>query len=84
MICYILCPECGEDLAEIYPFYELIKNRYFEKLISDNPDKIDMDKIDLRDDVLKGTAFIFEALRINKMCCRIHIMGIVDFDDVYW
>ncbi len=79
MVCHILCPECGEDLAEIYPAYEATKNKYFENIMKEHGN-IDIDKIDFKADILPALDFIFKALRINNHCCRIHILGVTDFD----
>jgi DNA-directed RNA polymerase subunit N (RpoN/RPB10) len=84
MVVHILCPECSEDLAEIYPFYILVKNAYCEKLLKKN-DKfpIHPDKMDFKSDILENFAFILNALHINKMCCRVHILGNTEFDSLY-
>ncbi len=79
MVCHILCPECSEDLAEIYPAFEAIKNAYFENIMRTHGN-IDVEKIDFKADILPGISFIFEALQIHNHCCRIHILGVTDFD----
>lgn len=80
MVVAILCYECSEDLSEVYPFYDLVKNKYCEKLI--NESNIDVDKIDFKTDVLVKFEFILEALQINKMCCICHILGNTEFDSL--
>jgi hypothetical protein len=80
MVVHILCPECFEDLAEVYPFYVSVKNAYLRSLMSENKKPIDINKIELKSDVLKDTSFIFEAVDIKNMCCRIHILTNTDFD----
>ncbi len=79
MSIHMLCPECGEDLAEIFPAYEKIKDAYFEKMMKKYGD-IDLDKISLKDDILPGIDFILKALYINNHCCVIHILGSTDYD----
>lgn len=79
---FILCPDCSEDLAEIYPFFTAVKNRHCKKLIENNKNPIDIDKIDFKSDILVNFAFILKAVRINKPCCRIHILGASDFDSL--
>ncbi len=76
---HILCPECSNDLGELYPAYEKVKIAYFDKLIKEHGN-IDLEKIDFKADVLPGISFIFEALHINNQCCRIHMLGTTDFD----
>ncbi len=82
MVLHILCPECSEDLAEIFPAYELIKNAYIdEQLKSKN---INVLKADLKADLIKDFSFILNGLNITKHCCRIHILGDTDFDNIYY
>ncbi len=76
---HILCPECSEDLADIYPAFEKIKNAYFDKLLKEHGN-IDLERVSLKEDILPGLSFIFKALHINNHCCRIHILGTTDFD----
>jgi hypothetical protein len=83
MVVHILCPECSEDLAEIYPLYNMIKIKYCTQLLKDSDNYIDIDKIDLKNDIFVKFEFILEALRINNMCCRIHILGNTEFDSLY-
>lgn len=78
MVVYILCPECSEDLAEIYPFYNLVKNRFCEKLLKHSD--IDVDKIDFKSDILVKFDFILDALHITNMCCRTHVLTNTEFD----
>jgi hypothetical protein len=83
MVVHILCPECSEDLAEIYPFYNLVKSKYCEILLSDTKNYIDIDKIDIKNDIFIKFEFILEALKIGNMCCRVHILGNTEFDTLY-
>ena len=81
MVVFILCPECSEDLAVIYPFYNAVKIKHCEKLLSN--DIVSIDKIDFKTDLLVKFEYILESLHINNMCCRIHIMGNTEFDSMY-
>jgi hypothetical protein len=80
MVVYILCPECSEDLAEIYPFYNLVKNKFCEQILSDID--IDIDKVDFKTDILVNSEFILNSLQIKKMCCISHILGATSFDSL--
>jgi hypothetical protein len=82
MVCHILCPECSEDLSEIYSFYKLIKNIYCENLLK-TKETIDLSKIDFKVDILKDFEFILEAVNIKNHCCIIHIIGETDFDTLF-
>lgn len=80
MTIYILCPECSEDLAEIYPFYDHVKNNFCEKILSKLD--IDIEKVDFKNDVLVKFEFILDALNITKTCCRLHVLGASNFDSI--
>ncbi len=84
MVHHIQCPECREDIAEISQAYEIFKNSYIDSIIAENNQFIDIDKIDLKTDILNNFEFIFRALEINKQCCRIHMLGNTDFDSLYY
>lgn len=84
MVLHILCPECSEDLAEIKPFYDAIKDKYIEKLLKEQKKPIDINNLDIKSDVIKHFDFIFNALKIKNHCCRIHILGDMDFDTLYY
>lgn len=83
MVVFILCPECSEDIAEIYPFYNMVKNKYCEQILNKTKAHIDIDKIDFKLDILTDFDFILKALHINNMCCRAHILGNTEFDSLY-
>jgi DNA-directed RNA polymerase subunit N (RpoN/RPB10) len=83
MVVHILCPECGEDIADIFPFWNLVKNSYCKQTLKEYKYVIDVENADLKDDILLEFAFILEALRINNECCRAHIIGNTDFDSLY-
>lgn len=80
MVVYILCPECSEDLAEIYPFYENIKEKFCEKILSDS--NIDIEKVDFKNDILVKFEFILKAMNITKVCCVSHVLGASSFDSL--
>jgi DNA-directed RNA polymerase subunit N (RpoN/RPB10) len=80
MVVHILCTECSEDLAEVYPFYVSVKNAYFKSLMSESKKPIDINKIDFKSDVLPDLGFVFEALDIKNMCCRMHILANTNFE----
>jgi DNA-directed RNA polymerase subunit N (RpoN/RPB10) len=84
MVVHILCPECSEDLAEIWNFYELVKTQYCESILEKNKQFIDIDKIDFRSDIFTNFEFILKAVEINNQCCRVHILGNTDFDSLYY
>ncbi len=76
---HILCTNCSEDLAEIMPAYQAVKNAYFAEVLKQYG-TVDLDRIDFKADILPSIAFIFEALHINNQCCRLHVLGTEEFD----
>jgi DNA-directed RNA polymerase subunit N (RpoN/RPB10) len=76
---HILCPDCCEDLADIYPAFNVVKNAFFDKIIKEHGN-IDLEMFDFKAELLPGIAFILDALHIKNHCCRVHILGTTDFD----
>ena len=72
MVVHILCPECSEDIGEIYLAFELYKTEMYKQHLGD---KYDSGKINFKPNVLPGLDTILHELGIDKICCRIHIMG---------
>lgn len=79
MTCFILCPECGECLGEVFQFYNVVKSNYTKKMVH-----FDASKADIKSDFSLKFDFIMNAIQIKKQCCRMHILGYVDFDDIYY
>lgn len=84
MVCHILCPECSNDLSEMFPFYESVKSQYAKELIKSNKYPISIEKIDLKSDIITNFGFILNAAGLTNECCRIHIIGHTDFDSIYY
>lgn len=84
MVVHILCPECSEDIGEIYSFFEIVKNRKCEEILSSQKMAIDIDKIDMKADIMKNFDFILKAVGITNHCCVCHVLGTCDFDNIYW
>jgi len=70
---HILCTECSEDLAEVYPVYEAVRNAACK--IALQKSKISVENISMRPDVIPDLLPVFSLLGLNKHCCRIHIIG---------
>jgi DNA-directed RNA polymerase subunit N (RpoN/RPB10) len=81
MSCHIRCPDCGNDLAELFPAYEAVKMAYLEER-QKKYGNIDLEKIDFCSEILPSFAFIFDALGVDLICCRMHMIGATDFDNV--
>jgi DNA-directed RNA polymerase subunit N (RpoN/RPB10) len=83
MVCHILCPHCANDLADVFPFFKAVQKGFNIALIKQETTKsgiIDIEKLFLKTDVSTDFAFICDALYLNNLCCRSHILTQVDFD----
>jgi DNA-directed RNA polymerase subunit N (RpoN/RPB10) len=83
MPCHVLCPSCGGGLAEVYDFIDLAKQGYYKSLSTKESDSIKTDKLELCPDVALPIGFILDAAGLNLLCCRMHILGVTNFDKVY-
>ena len=82
MPCHVLCPSCGGALAEVYDFIELAKQGYY-KSESKIPEEIKSDKLELYPNISLPIGFILDAAGVKLLCCRMHILGVTNFDKVY-
>ena len=82
MSCPILCPSCGNGLSEVYEFIMLAKKGYYKSL-SKNQSKIHIDKVELCPNINKPIGFILDAAGLNLICCRMHMLGVTNFDKIY-
>jgi DNA-directed RNA polymerase subunit N (RpoN/RPB10) len=79
MVCHILCPECGKSLGEVYPLFIKLRELFFGKKYKNM--KIHPHKLSLVP--TENVGFILNSLQVNNFCCRTHILGTMDFDDIY-
>ena len=79
---HILCPSCGNCLAEVYDFISLAKNGYYKSL-NQTMNKVNNDKLEICPNIAKPIGFILDAAGLNLICCRMHILGDTDFDRIY-
>jgi DNA-directed RNA polymerase subunit N (RpoN/RPB10) len=82
MSCYILCPECGNDLGCVYPAFKCLQAAH-NKLYCESEKNIHSSKIDIKSSGNKGVGYILDTLNLNNMCCRMHLISHVDFDNIY-
>ena len=83
MPCHVLCPSCGNGLSEVYDFIDLARQGYYKSLGNKIPYDIKSDKLELCPNLSKPIGFILDAAGLNLLCCRMHIMGVTNFDKVY-
>lgn len=74
---FILCPECSACLGEIVNLYKKARDGLTKSVIDDNYADYDIHKIAFKDGEL-STGFILDVLGATKICCRQHLMGMVD------
>lgn len=83
MPCHILCPECGECLGEVCDFITLARQGYYKSLGDKIPKDIKSDKLELCPNITKSIGFILDAAGLKLLCCRMHVLGMTNFDTVY-
>ena len=81
MYCFIICPECGKCLANLYDLYlamrkDRIEDFLGEDLIDINPYFISI----LETNGLK-VGDILDDLNITKQCCRGHMIAQVEISE---
>ena len=69
----ILCPECKNYLGEFEEFIEVAKKGFYKEILKKEND-ISEDTIFLHTEVSKPIGFILDALNINLLCCRTHLI----------
>jgi DNA-directed RNA polymerase subunit N (RpoN/RPB10) len=82
MPCHILCPSCGNCLSEVFDFVEMAKEGYYKSL-GNKITNINIDKIKLCPNITKPIGFILDAAQLDLICCRMHILGVTNFDKIY-
>ena len=81
MSVFILCPSCGNCLGEYYDFIKLVKTGYYKSLKLN--EKVDIGQIDICPDLAKPIGFILDAVGLDLICCRTHILGATNFNTIY-
>jgi DNA-directed RNA polymerase subunit N (RpoN/RPB10) len=82
MPCHVLCPSCGNGLAEVYDFIDLARQGYYKSGIK-IPTSIKPDKLELVPNIALPIGFILDAAGLKLLCCRMHVLGVTNFDKVY-
>lgn len=80
---FILCPECSFCLGEIYEFVNLAKQGYYKKTLEKTLEKTNVNKLEICPNVSKPIGFILDAVGVTNLCCRMHILGITNFNTIY-
>ena len=83
MTCHVLCPECGEGLGEVCEFIQVARQGYYKSLGNKIPPKLKSDKLEIAPDITKDIGFILDAAGLKLICCRMHILGMTNFDTIY-
>lgn len=83
MLEHVQCT-CGNHIGRFYLAFQKIRTHLTKNKLSDH--EIHIDNIMLVDANQINLEEVFQAFRINRMCCRMHIstvMNIFDISDVY-
>lgn len=80
---FILCPECSENIGEVCEFIHLAKQGYYQTNMKKIFTEIKPEKLELCPDISKPIGFIMDAVGLTNICCRMHILGMTNFDKVY-
>jgi len=80
---FILCPECSFCLGEIYEFVILAKQGYYKKTLEKTLENTSPETLEICPNISKPIGFILDAVGVTNLCCRMHILGITNFDTIY-
>lgn len=72
---------CGRSLGDLYDLYQEMKKAKYADEFGD--EVIDPALLVLTEDFQIDISDIFEALCIEKECCRSHLMACVEMKDLY-
>jgi DNA-directed RNA polymerase subunit N (RpoN/RPB10) len=84
MPCAILCYECNQDLGEIYDFFHLTMSSYYRYVIEKKKISINPSNMDLKPNIIDNINFLFDALDIKNMCCKMHLIGVMNNENEYY
>jgi DNA-directed RNA polymerase subunit N (RpoN/RPB10) len=80
---FILCPECSFCLGEVYEFIDLAKQGYYKSVLKKTLDEVSPENLELCPNISKPIGFIMDAVGVTNMCCRMHVLGVTNFDKIY-
>jgi DNA-directed RNA polymerase subunit N (RpoN/RPB10) len=78
---YILCV-CGRSSGDLYDAYKAMREELHQQAFEDYGD-IDPMFVPVCDDIEVKTGPILDALGLELVCCRTHMMTQVEFKDLY-
>jgi len=83
MPCHILCPSCGNGIGEVFKFIKLAEQGYYKSLKDTPLGSVNPDKIELIPNIALPIGFILDAAGLKLMCCRMHVLGVTDFNNIH-
>lgn len=83
MATFIRCPECAKCIGKYYDFIQAAKNAYNEELIEERYKDYDPEKIVFNPSVTPSLKDIFDAIGITNRCCKMHLVTVERFDNLY-
>lgn len=86
MTTFIRCPSCNFCISKYLEFFDLVCNALYQEEVFGSKSKVadyDPDKLALNPGSVPDLEQIFDALGIEKRCCRMRMFSKVDFDNMY-
>jgi hypothetical protein len=85
MACYILCPECNKNLGAIYRITSLAIKGFLKRKAEKKSPNVDPSMVEITPGVSEPVGHILEAFGLDRTreCCRVHILGVPNFDLIY-
>lgn len=78
MYCFIICPECGQCLAQVYDLYMIMRKDRMDEFLGENLGDIDPYFISILETNGLKVGDILDDLGVAKGCCRGHMIAQVE------
>ena len=80
---FILCPECSCCLGEISEFIDLAKQGYYKSMMKKTLTEIKPETLEICPNISYPIGHILDAVGALNICCRMHILGVTNFNKIY-
>jgi hypothetical protein len=80
---FILCPECSFCLGEVYEFIDLAKQGYYKSTMKKTLENVRPETLELCPNISKPIGFMMDIMGVTNICCRMHLLGVTNFDKIY-
>lgn len=78
MYCFIICPECGQCLAQVYDLYMIMRKDRMDEFLGENLGDTDPYFISILETNGFKVGDILDDLGVAKGCCRGHMIAQVE------